>query len=34
VLERDVAGVIDCYESSPGVGAALLEFPVADATEA
>lgn len=25
-LSRDAAGVIACYESSPGVGAALLEF--------
>ena len=33
VLQRDVAGVIDCYESSPGVGAALIEFPLADAGE-
>jgi len=25
-LGRDAAGVVDCYESSPGVGAALVEF--------
>ena len=27
-LGEDVLGVVQCYESSPGVGAALVEFPV------
>lgn len=30
-LERDAPGVVGCYESSPGVGAALVEFAVAAA---
>lgn len=32
-LENDSAGVIGCYESSPGVGAALVEFALAADTE-
>jgi aromatic ring-opening dioxygenase catalytic subunit (LigB family) len=31
-LGEDVKGTLRCYESSPGVGAALIEFPVPDAT--
>jgi aromatic ring-opening dioxygenase catalytic subunit (LigB family) len=33
-LSSDVRGEVRCYESGPGVGAALIEFPLTDVAEA